>query len=732
MTSRDWRITVVNSTVEGNGGGGIHLWGAYSATIVGNDIWNNADFGINCSFSRRLTVLRNDLRSNDNGLIFVECDDCEIAWNTVAENHYDGINLTLSGGHAGIHVHNNTISKNGLLSGWGAGVALCSFASYHMIEHNLLTDNAVGIMLSTRLASARDNVIRFNVIHSSSNCGVYESGHVKTNLFYLNEFYENQAHVRHPDIGERFDNGSLGNFWDDYTARYPDAKVVGAVWDTPYEVQPGSKALDFFPLAYTYERNPPIAMAGPDRTVGHMETVVLSDGGSTDDSAIAKYIWTIRRGGGLLGVSKGESVTTVFPNLGQFMITLTVVDVFGNWASDEFVITVVDRTPPVADAGEDLEVPMGDGFTLDGSASSDNVGIVRYQWIFERDGVELEVLEGSVVVHWFDDPGVYTAMLVVLDGVGLSGFDHVNITVRDTEAPVARAGPDAIVGQLEDLEFDGTLSTDNVGIVNYTWTFTVGSKNLTRRGPSFQILFEEAGVYEVKLTVTDVDGNWDEDRLLVEVFDTTPPHLVPLSDVTVGLGVPVIIDVSGSTDNVGIVKYSWRMEYGEDVLHFDGAVFNFTFDEVGEYIVWVSITDARGNGADNHVDVSVLDTINPTAVIEIGSTVVEAGTNVTFSGGMSTDNVGVVAYKWWFLYGGKLQRFDGPSGWFHFERPGEYVINLTVTDADGNEDTASWTLTVVPFETKIDGGVSPYWVMLVVMAIAAVLAVLYVRRTMFE
>ena len=131
---------------------------------------------------------------------------------------------------------------------------------------------------------------------------------------------------------------------------------------------------------------------------------IVVDGGSTDDSAIAEYIWTIRRDKWRFEVIRGETVTTVFPILGQFTIILTIVDVFGNTAVDELVITVVDRTPPVADAGEDFDVPMGDGFTLNGSASSDNIAIVRYQWTFERDGVELEVLEGSVVVLNGDVP----------------------------------------------------------------------------------------------------------------------------------------------------------------------------------------------------------------------------------------------------------------------------------------------------------------------------------------
>lgn len=41
----------------------------------------------------------------------------------------------------------------------------------------------------------------------------------------------------------------------------------------------------------------------------------------------------------------------------------------------------------------------------------------------------------------------------------------------DTTPPLANAGPDQTVDEDTPVTFDGSGSTDDVGIVNYTWTF---------------------------------------------------------------------------------------------------------------------------------------------------------------------------------------------------------------------------------------------------------------------
>jgi len=52
----------------------------------------------------------------------------------------------------------------------------------------------------------------------------------------------------------------------------------------------------------------------------------------------------------------------------------------------------------------------------------------------------------------------------------------------------------------------GANCTDNVGIVNWTWTFTYGGNEVTLYGETVSFRFGTAGNYTVRLTVTDAAG----------------------------------------------------------------------------------------------------------------------------------------------------------------------------------------------------------------------------------
>ncbi len=110
----------------------------------------------------------------------------------------------------------------------------------------------------------------------------------------------------------------------------------------------------------------------------------------------------------------------------------------------------------------------------------------------------------------------------------------------DTSPPTANAGPDQTVTAGNLVTFDGSGSTDNVGVVNYTWTFTDGGAK-ARYGVSPTYTFASAGVFVVTLTVRDAAGNTATDSMVVTVSARpggggTPAEAVPpLVLVAIGL-----------------------------------------------------------------------------------------------------------------------------------------------------------------------------------------------------
>jgi len=137
--------------------------------------------------------------------------------------------------------------------------------------------------------------------------------------------------------------------------------------------------------------------------------------------------------------------------------------------------------------------------------------------------------------------GKYVTMFSVQD-FGNRGAGNVTFIMVDNDPPVANAGSDRTVSAEQEVHFDGTLSTDNVGIANYTWTIEKGGTSVTLWGPSPTHTFLTEGVYNVTLTVRDGAGH----------TSTAVVHI------TVGVAIPefpsVIIPISGMIMIIALVR----------------------------------------------------------------------------------------------------------------------------------------------------------------------------------
>jgi len=105
---------------------------------------------------------------------------------------------------------------------------------------------------------------------------------------------------------------------------------------------------------------------------------------------------------------------------------------------------VLDTTKPTANAGQDQIVNVGATVTFDGGDSTDNVGIVSYEWNF-GDGT---TGTGKTTTHVYTSPGTYTVTLAVNDVAGNTATNSITVTVHSSETPPppAEAFPMWIVG----------------------------------------------------------------------------------------------------------------------------------------------------------------------------------------------------------------------------------------------------------------------------------------------
>lgn len=440
---------------------------------------------------------------------------------------------------------------------------------------------------------------------------------------------------------------------------------------------------DAFLNYVTVDNDGPSANAGPDQTVLTVDTVTLDGSGSFDKVGIQTYAWDFNNATGVPTTLYGEVVTYQFELPGDYDIDLTVWDGAGHSATDSLIVHVYFDAPPVANAGADQAVDEDTVVTFDGSGSSDDVDVVNFTWTI----VELSVTMYEVGPQYtFSVPGTYHVSLIVNDTVGQwSDPDEMIVTVEDATNPVAEAGPDQVVSDGTLVAFDGSGSTDNVGIVSYVWSFfDVTPVELYGDKPSYT--FSGLGSYLVTLNVSDAAGNWAIDTMTVDVIADTPPVADAGPDQTVDEDTPVTFDGSNSTDDKGINNYTWEIIELSEFMY--EANPTYTFSEPGIYHVWLVVNDTINQFSDpDEMVVTVNDVTPPDAVAAVDpDQYVNNGTVVTLNGSYSTDNGVIVDYNWTFFDVADIE-LHGMTVDYTFSGPGSYAVTLNVTDAGGNWDT---------------------------------------------
>ncbi|MBU4032894.1 MAG: SBBP repeat-containing protein [Candidatus Thermoplasmatota archaeon] len=268
-----------------------------------------------------------------------------------------------------------------------------------------------------------------------------------------------------------------------------------------------------------------------------------------------------------------------------------------------------DITAPLAMAGPDMFVNESNWFSFNGTASSDNEGIVNYTWSF-NDGTGGRILQGPAPTYFFVIPGIYNVTLNVTDFVGNVGSDIMILTVLVYPIPIAEAGSDLTLNESSAVNFDGSASRDNKGIVDYLWGFNDGINNVALGGTNPAWTFRVPGKYEVTLTVWDADGYTDSDNITVHVLDVTGPATALEPSMAMERGSAIHFNAFRSVDNVEIVNYTWTLTHNGTETTLYGPNSSFTFWESGDHEVVLTVTDSAGNQNSDVVLVSVIATEN--------------------------------------------------------------------------------------------------------------------------
>ena len=379
----------------------------------------------------------------------------------------------------------------------------------------------------------------------------------------------------------------------------------------------------------------PIANAGVNQSVTGGLTITLNGGASSDDNGIITYAWTQASGTAVtLSSTSTANPTFLAPNASPsnaivLTFQLTVTDALNQSSSNTVTITVNDVAAdpaPVANAGSDQIVLEGSAVNLNGSASSDNAGIISYVWT-QTSGTAVTLNNANTVSASFTAPSVVSTealvfQLTVTDTANQSSSDTVLVTVNNDNPPSANAGPNQVVNEGESVNLNGSASSDTEGAISHSWTQSAGSTVTLTNANAVNASFTAPAVLNdtaltFTLTVTDTLNQSVTDTVQITVKNDNPPVANAGPDQTVNEGNSVSLNGSASTDDLGITTYAWSQTSGTSVTLSNTAIASPSFSAPAlvnsEILVFqLAVTDTSGQLSSDMVQISVNATTNYT------------------------------------------------------------------------------------------------------------------------
>ncbi len=481
---------------------------------------------------------------------------------------------------------------------------------------------------------------------------------------------------------------------------------------------------------------PPEAIITPEEVETSVGVRTYLDGfQSTDpDGDSLSYRWQLLHkpaGSQSALTNSTSSATYLTPDTeGEYRIELIVSD--GRIESTASLATVTateqdnNLIRPIADAGEDQLVSIGDEVLLDGRGSStENEGNLFFSWTLVSTPSASTTLSNntSATPHFTPDhSGTYLVQLIVNNGQLNSEPDTVEIQVN--APPVSDAGDDRQIDLGSHVTLDGGASSDpDTGPQPLAYRWQVhdpdgapiplegADQKITRFTPL------QTGIYTLSLTVDDgLDSHTAQ--AIVEVVPA--PDQQPVADAggntVADTGETVYLNGSDSFDpDSDPLTFHWSftnrpadslLEDADIIQSPSSPEASFTPDRDGRYDVALTVNDGT---LDSDPDTVIITAISRPVADAGPDRSVGLGAEVTLNAGDSHAPQGnTLAYSWTFdPPATSMAELSSPQGQivsFIPDVPGSYRIGLTVDDEFFSSDEFIVEITAVNTFMRTYGG----------------------------
>jgi PKD repeat protein len=293
----------------------------------------------------------------------------------------------------------------------------------------------------------------------------------------------------------------------------------------------------------------PIAAFSADLTTGSAPlTVQFSDESTGNPTA---WAWDFDNDGAV--DSTAQNPTHTYDTGGTYTVKLTVTNVVG---SDDEVKTdyVTVTTPPLPVAAFSADLTSGTApltvYFTDQSAGNPTA----WAWDFDGDG-DVDSTEQSPS-HVYDTAGTYTVKLTVVNTAGSDDELRTDyISVAAPPVPVAAFRAEVVSGPAPlTVHFTDTSAGNPTA---WIWDFNNdGTADSTTRNPTYT--YDTAGMYTVKLTVTNLAGSDSEvktDYITVTLAALWGPYVTGTTTTS------AVVSVKTNVASAVTVDYATEAEY---------------------------------------------------------------------------------------------------------------------------------------------------------------------------
>lgn len=410
-------------------------------------------------------------------------------------------------------------------------------------------------------------------------------------------------------------------------------------------------------------------------------TSFSAEGSDDANDSIAYIVWQFGDG----YEATGPIVSHVYPDAGQYMVNLLLIDSKGGETTITQLVDVAFTTPPMADfsivlkPGQDI-ARTSELLLFQDESSDTESEIVSWAWDFGDGNSAVE----QQAIHAYENYGDYVVGLQVTNDQGAIGLQTQSISIASQRPVAVLTYSPNFPSEGEEVLFDASDSFDPDGdIVTYQWDFDGnGDFDLQGDAQTASYVYASAGQFVPRITVVDDQSDSTSRAASVEI------NAVPVAQFQVSrfdpseLEVVRLTDLSNDSDGEIV---SWLWDFGDGTLS-TAISPNHVYQQSGEHAVTLTVTDDIGTTATAEMTLTVRN-LPPIATLAVAASSLPTGSRFAFDASGSQDlspKGGLTRYEWELgEQPGFALETSVPNLSHAFTEDGRYLVRVRVTDSDG-------------------------------------------------